>query len=83
MCRGKKTHYLINERVDLIRGRGQRGGLVHAVLHIGGLNVQVLELLLEFIHHRRDLLCVHALQCAVHAAHNARHRLSDLWGAVM
>lgn len=48
----------------------------HALV-VAAHNVQILELALELLHHRADLLEIHALQRLVHAPHRLRHALRD------
>lgn len=47
--------YLSHEVVDVILRHRDCGGGTHGVLHVRRLNVQILKLLLELVHQRRDL----------------------------
>lgn len=73
----------------LLLRRAERRGLVHAVLNVLALDVEVLELLLELVHHLKpgistsaipcretnhgDFLHVHRLERLVHAPDNVCH----------
>ena len=70
--------HLLQKRVDLVLWHACRCRSVHSVFHVGGLNVDILELALKLVHHQGDSFQVHGLHSAIEATNDVGHTACDL-----
>mmetsp|Transcript_19420 Transcript_19420/g.33326 ORF Transcript_19420/g.33326 Transcript_19420/m.33326 type:complete len:206 (+) Transcript_19420:226-843(+) len=70
-------HHL-HQFVHLIDRRGARCGGIHGRVHVRRLDVEVLELLFEFVHDGGYFIDVHGGQALVHAFDDGFHGFGDL-----